>query len=421
MKRSTETSGNSSSNSRGVKERTSDCPRYEVNLDDPPQQRWQHIIQDYKEHFPTVIDFVDDMIGTGVSSSIITTVLANFNDKGKIFYSEELEGIASVSGLPIGKIALLQVAYEVFAACTSVVVDMPSSNISGLDDIKQESAPFHIRTMDWSLDVLVPMTIEVDFTRGGHVVTTATTWAGYVGILTGMKPGVASVSVNYRRTVNAQSWYGQVRMTMGVVLNAWRGLWYAWPVAFLVREALIYGNSYASIVKSLEVSSLMAPTYITVAGVKAGEGQVITRNRTGSERPWKLQTDGPIVQTNMDYFNMYPRKYLGDVNASDESYDWQDICWSRYRERAARVAIREMHENDTLYPEKFWALFSISPCLAEDTVYTVAMCPRSGMYVTRAKVTLADKRLGRSEWKEVFDMKMASATEDESSSGATRF
>lgn len=33
--------------------------------------------------------------------------------------------------------------------------------------------------MDWQLDFLEPLTIEVDFQRGGKSLYSATTWAGY--------------------------------------------------------------------------------------------------------------------------------------------------------------------------------------------------------------------------------------------------
>lgn len=80
-----------------------------------------------------------------------------------------------------------QVAYEAFAACTGVVVD-------------GEAHPLHIRTMDWDMPALAALTIEVDFVRAGAKVFTATTWAGYVGVLTGVRPRGFSVAVNYRRT-----------------------------------------------------------------------------------------------------------------------------------------------------------------------------------------------------------------------------
>mmetsp|Transcript_15735 Transcript_15735/g.26263 ORF Transcript_15735/g.26263 Transcript_15735/m.26263 type:complete len:418 (+) Transcript_15735:27-1280(+) len=406
--------------------RTSDCPRYTVDLDTPPEERWLHVIRDFSHHFPVVIEFVDDIIGTGMTSGLITSTLTSFNANGKVFYSKELEGIAAASGMDIGKIALLQIAYEFFAACTSVVVDMPCAHMNdgkspqeGSAGDEAEAAPFHIRTMDWSLDVLKPMTIEVDFTRGGRVITTATTWAGYVGVLTGMKPGVASVSVNYRRTVSGESWLGEWDFAVGVFVNAWKGLCRAWPVAFLVREVLMTCDDFSSLVGALESSSLMAPTYITVAGALAGEGQVITRDRDSAVHPWLLRDHGPIAQTNMDHFKISPPA-AKSTKKSQDTFDWQDICCSRYRERAARLGIRHMASQQSLHPEMFWALFSHPPCLAEDTVYTVAMCPQSGMYVTRKDVTSADKRLGRATWKKIFDAELSSFSEQEDS-GARRF
>ena len=87
-------------------------------------------------------------------------------------------------------VLVLQVAYEAFAACTGIVVDA-----SG-----ERAHPLHLRTMDWDMPALAALTCEVDFVRGGALLFRATTWVGYVGVLTGLKPGAFSVAVNYRRT-----------------------------------------------------------------------------------------------------------------------------------------------------------------------------------------------------------------------------
>jgi hypothetical protein len=60
--------------------------------------------------------------------------------------------------------------------------------------------PLHGRTMDWDMPALERLAIEVEFQQAGKTVFLATTWAGYVGVLTGMRPGAWSVSINYRRT-----------------------------------------------------------------------------------------------------------------------------------------------------------------------------------------------------------------------------
>ena len=86
---------------------------------------------------------------------------------------------------------------------------------------------------------LQPLTIEVDFVRAGLVAFRATTWAGYIGILTGVRPGGFSVSVNYRRTevMNEEP-------LKAFAKNLQRGLARHWPVSFLVRAALERCGSY---------------------------------------------------------------------------------------------------------------------------------------------------------------------------------
>lgn len=177
----------------------------------------------------------------------------------------------------------------------------------------------------------------------------------------------------------------------GVIQNMIAGLGSAWPVSFLVREALDRSTSYEELVGALECSVLMAPTYIIVSGVLQDEGCVITRDRKESLAKLNLGMAGVdgIVQVNMDHFNL----------ARGDDYDWQDICYSRYRHFVATRALESM-QNTT--PLDLWALLSVRPCLASDTVYTVAMCAYSGTIVSRVKVTQAHKNIGKQKWGELI-------------------
>ncbi len=117
---------------------------------------------------------------------------------GLVYCSEELEGISKQSGLPLGKLVALQLTYEASTCCTSIIVPSERDN----------QAPHHIRTMvilivsyvfqDWAMDFLKPLTIEVEFQSKGITQYIATTWVGYVGVLTGMRPFGYSISVNFR-------------------------------------------------------------------------------------------------------------------------------------------------------------------------------------------------------------------------------
>jgi len=186
----------------------SDCPTYVINLDAPAKERWTHIIKAYESRLDQLLETLDDILGTGSLRSLAETGFAAINKLGMIYYSEEIAGIAAAANLPAGQIAILQIAYEAFAACTSIVTNMNNRPDSDAREQKQKNndeevlEPFHIRTMDWDMPALAALTIEVDFVHSnGALDFKATTWPGYVGVLTGMRPGAFSVSVNYRRYI----------------------------------------------------------------------------------------------------------------------------------------------------------------------------------------------------------------------------
>jgi hypothetical protein len=345
-----------------------DCPRYVVDLDAPPAERWQHIVTDFAEQLPSVLGLADDILGD-MGSKVVEPLLAAATAVGFVQYGDELRGIAKATGLPVGRVVMLQIAYEAFAACTSVVVE------------GKDGHPLHIRTMDWEMPELQPLTVEVDFMQAGQVVFTATTWAGYLGVLTGVKPGVFSVSVNYRRTEA-----GSEEPVKAFAKNLQRGIARHWPISFLVRAALERCGTYQAACATLEQSELIAPTYLTICGVSPGEGCILSRDREGSADgscvEARLSDGSPLVQANMDCWRAI---------RSEPQDDWQDICDSR-RRRA--FALRALGTGPASM-EDLWLLMSLPPTLAHDTVYTVAMQPHTGELATRVEVTTAQKSAAR--------------------------
>lgn len=122
-------------------------------------------------------------------------------------------------------------------------------------------------------------------------------------------------------------------------------------MSFLVREVLETEDNYPDAVKALQQSELMAPVYLTIAGVSPGEGCVLTRDRkavvdgSGGNDDGGINSGGiteqlgngttVVVQTNMDI-------PLCDKDNTDD--DWQDICASRVRRRFAKAALHGLGE-----------------------------------------------------------------------------
>ena len=133
---------------------------------------------------------------------------------------KELEGISKEIEIGIGLLILVQISYELCASCTSVIAQ------------DENGIPYHVRTMDWMITMLKDFTIEVEFQSQGKTVYQATTWAGYIGILTGMRPKCFSVSINFRE-LGESKWN-----------NFWNLLTGSWSIGYLVRNTLENEISY---------------------------------------------------------------------------------------------------------------------------------------------------------------------------------
>jgi len=233
-------------------------------------------------------------------------------------------------------------------------------------------------------------------------------------------------------------------MMRGIIKNMMKGLASSWPVSFLVREVLTQSTNFNQAIGALQLSDLMAPTYITVAGTRPGEGTVITRSRSGTEY-WPLSTirsHSAVVQANMDHFrdddndgrhwaastepvpeakaassssSASPSSTSSSSTSSSsvasasssavsaasaacsstpavrEHHGWQDICNSRGRRAFMRAALAL--QGPAISPQDLWELLSMFPCLAHDTVYTTAMSPSFGLLCTRAKTPSEQEQL----------------------------
>jgi len=204
------------------------------------------------------------------------------------------------------------------------------------------------------MDFLEPLTVELDFRKDGETLFVATSWAGYVGILTAMRPNCYSVSVNFRVTDEGTFWN-----------NIKNALSSCWPIGFLVREIFETESSFFKAKSFLSDSELIAPCYVTICGVNEGEGALITRDRKKELNPWGISELGPIVQTNIDHWR------------DDEE---QDIMDSVKRRELALKLIPNLKnvEKDILFE-----MMSRKPIFNSITVYGTYMSPREGYLETR--------------------------------------
>uniref|UniRef100_A0A8C1JJC4 ceramidase n=1 Tax=Cyprinus carpio TaxID=7962 RepID=A0A8C1JJC4_CYPCA len=186
-------------------------------------------------------------------------------------FNEEIKGIAAVSGIPLGEITLFNIFYEVFTVCTSVVAE----------DFNEK---------------LKPLLVNVNFQRGHKTVFKSTNLAGYVGILTGIRPGEFSLTVNERFSVDG-GYVGILEWILG-----WRdGMW----MGFLTRKVLENATSYEDAKNQLSQTELLAPAYFILGGNGTGQGCVITRTRINTLDIWELDMKlgrWYVLETNYDHW-----------------------------------------------------------------------------------------------------------------------
>ncbi|KAM9759674.1 N-acylethanolamine-hydrolyzing acid amidase-like [Menidia menidia] len=314
-------------------------PTVNISLDEDPATRWKPLLQVFDVDYlnKAAAEVIDSTVPKWVHHAVkpIVSALEKYIPQP---YAEEIRGMASFMGGNLSDIVILNFAYEVTAFCTSIVAQDDNGNV------------YHGRNLDYPHDVLKNLTVDIVFFKNGKEAYRGTSFAGYVGIWTGQSPGKFTVSGDQRGTEHWWNWWKNV-------VSA--ALLHRSPVSWLVRETLEEAEDFQDAVMRLSKTPLITGVYYIVGGVRAGEGVIITRDRTGPVDIWPLD---PLnggwfrVETNYDHW-LPPRR--GD-----------------HRREAAIKALNatgQEHINmDTLYQ-----VLSLPPVCNGITIYTTLMSAAS--------------------------------------------
>lgn len=330
-----------------------------IDLDKEPGKRWVSLVNQYKDEILDVYEEMEEKLTSvmgGMTGKVgfwfVQKMINMFGDNPLYYY--ELKSIADVLKIPINKIILLQLCYECFSACTSIIID----------DKNKIKCPIHIRTMDWDDTILRKLTVDVKFVKNKKLIFEATTWVGYVGILTGVKPNLGSVSINYRRTGHS------------IWNNIWNTLRFKFPIGYLVRECLTNCNSYNGLKKCLEETPIIAPCYIIMTGIEHGSGAVIVRDREEYDT-YPIGKDGYICQTNIDPADCRLDNYDNILFSVERGYLANEKC-KEY------LNLLPNSQNNVIDPQKTIEFFLAQPILNHETIYANVMasgCHKKGYYI----------------------------------------
>ena len=326
-------------------------PRFAVNLDLPPEERWADVTRIYVKKLNILLKssplppLTREMLSIAAAKLLQTTPQP---------YRGEIMGIAKYSNLSSGSIMLLNIVYELntfkqlspnkgVKGCTSIVVQDMADKI------------FHGRNLDWdySTQLFRDTAITVDFQKGNKTVFTGSTVAGYVGLVTGQRPNKFTVSLDQR---SLGDWKLNSVMAAKVGTDG--------IVSFLIRDVLADPNiDFESAVKKFSSVPLIAPCYFIIGGVQPSEGVVITRDRNSTALITKLiAEDGHwyVLETNYD--------------------SWKPPPPDDDRRHPAKKALANIGRNN-ISNIMLYQVLSTRPVLNNSTIMTVIMsAAQPGLY-----------------------------------------
>ncbi len=271
-------------------------PTYTIDLSLPPIERYKRLAEDFKDEVVT-LPFLFDEVVKGQLPKIDTKrvrrlaklLLRGLHNKEE---NEELKGIQEATGIEMYLLVAFNVLLDLFMGCTSGGVKVR--------DGESGTRMVHFRTLDWGMPALRKVIVQLDFvqTAGGPVIASSVTYAGYVGVLTGVRKGL-SMSLNFRPTHDNSTKLKNFRFYLNqfMILLGWRP-----SISSILRQCLLPTSSesrrFADNLESIEI--FIPGTKSTAAYLIFSDGQrTIAMEKDRCKADVRSSPDF-IVKTNHD-------------------------------------------------------------------------------------------------------------------------
>lgn len=162
-------------------------PTYRIDLSLPPRERYKTLAKDYKHEMESLIGLFDELLEDFTNLSPLYTSCIKKMSRllfRRVYSNEETEelyGIHEVTGIDMHLLVAFNVVVDSLMGCTSGGVRVRSRSSSG--------KMMHFRTLDWGMDPLRKIVVQLEFVKElyGDVIARSVTYAGFVGIITGVR------------------------------------------------------------------------------------------------------------------------------------------------------------------------------------------------------------------------------------------
>ncbi|KAI0468456.1 beta subunit of N-acylethanolamine-hydrolyzing acid amidase-domain-containing protein [Xylaria cf. heliscus] len=290
-------------------------PTFTIDLAKPPRERYHEVVQVFGARMRSLTGLFDSLLSIFIASTWLRSIIVGlsrvclrrvYDDEE----NEEVRGISAASGVPMYLLVALNNLLDCLLGCTSgaapVSLGKTSRKTGGDGTSPVQTRLLHFRTLDWGMDELRDLLVVLEYVDSSsenptRVIARSITYAGFVGSLTAVKPGL-SISLNQRACHDCPS--RRLRWHQLLVLLGKRK-----SIGSIVRSFMLRppqrtdkeeGSSYRPVPRFVEqaralVSIPSAPCYLILCDGR--EAALIVKDyNTGTVR----STKGFIAQTNHD-------------------------------------------------------------------------------------------------------------------------
>ncbi|KAJ5148872.1 beta subunit of N-acylethanolamine-hydrolyzing acid amidase-domain-containing protein [Penicillium atrosanguineum] len=169
-------------------------PVFNIDLSLPPSERYVELASLYRDRMRSLRGMFDELvrsISPKIPLNLVHILARSFLRKLYIDEeTEELRSISRVTDIDMYLLISLNTVLDLLMGCTS-------GGVRTKDGLG--TTMLHFRTLDWGMDPLRDLIVQLEFRRGADptLLATTVTYVGYVGVLTGVRKGL-SASLNFR-------------------------------------------------------------------------------------------------------------------------------------------------------------------------------------------------------------------------------
>jgi acid ceramidase len=247
------------------------APVLDIDLNLPPEQRWQELRPWKGTVQPLLHDMVSEFEQLGLDESLVAPYAQSLIEEELLL---ELQGLTEILEVPLHRLLLANLYVDVLKLLLS-----PSMLGCTAFAAMTERGPILARNLDWSSEHrrLATQTIVVRFRYGtGPVLFQTVTWPGFVGCLSGVAPGRFALS--YNAVLSDDAWQP------------------ACPTSMLFRQWLQTLTSFDQAKQAMCSTPLMSDGLFMLVGTQPEEWLVI--ERTPAQFAIRYPQNKPLVATN---------------------------------------------------------------------------------------------------------------------------